>query len=107
MVIVSLPESIAESLISKKFAQRYRRPKGVFSEWIISGMAEASIWVTLLQTPAVFEYYANLLRGRAEKNGGHIEVSIIKPGQSKALSFRVESGTDVHELVEALEILLR
>ncbi len=106
MINISIPESLADPLIKKGYARRSGMQRGTFSEWLIVGANEASVWITLLQTPAVLEYYAGLLIGRSKKEGGRIEVSVDSPSISKHLTFEVNSDVEVDKLVDALGKLL-
>ena len=106
MINISIPESLADPLIKKGYARPSGMQRGTFSEWVIVGVNEASMWVTLLQTPAVIEYYADLLIGRSKKEGGRIEVSVDSPSISKHLTFEVTSDVEVDKLVDALGKLL-
>ena len=106
MINISIPESFADSLIKKGYARRSGMQRGTFSEWLILGAKEASVWITLLQTPAVLEYYACLLIDRSKKEGGRLEVSVDSPSISKHLTFEVNSDVEVDKLVDALGKLL-
>lgn len=102
---ILVPEDLARALIDEGFARRASKPRGTIIEWAVSGAAEVSVWVTILQTPAMIQFYATWLRAHAAKKKQRVAVRVSGPRGTLEL-FDVRPEDDLSDIIGEIQGLL-
>lgn len=102
---ILIPEDLARDLIENRYARAAGRPRGGVLEWVISGASHASVWVTILQTPATVHFFATWLQQRARRGGDALSIRVSGPRGTLEM-FDVRGDEDISQIVRDVSVFL-
>lgn len=101
---VSIPQELADELRDSGYARLTSKPRGGLLEFFIDGASQTAVWVTLLQTPSMFAFYAQWLKNHARSKGGQVTVRVSGPHGTHEI-LEIHGDDDVSTVVKRIRPL--
>ena len=104
-MIVAVPGNSVSELESRGLAFPVSVFRGATLDAIVTVGTDAATLVTLLQAPDAIRAFADWIRGRCQRRGDSIELSIQSGG--KRLYLKVDSHIDVAAIADFIALALQ